>query len=449
MRDAEGQYVGSITASLTLKWLSEVVTAIPAYPNSSAIMIDSDGTYIAHPDTAKLYTQTIFSDAAPEARKDIDAMGKAMLAGHSGMVETIVDGHNSYIFYRPVERTGWSIAIVCPESDVFARYNRLFFTAWIIICLGLLLLLLFCYQTIRRAVQPLSQLDRQARHIANGQFDEPLTKSTRHDSVGRLINSFIRMQSSLANSVASICRVNTELQQKNDELTHAYQLKLETNRQKAAFIQDMYHQIRTPLNIINGFTQVLSANFTEISEEEISDITTRMKSSSKAISHITRLLIAAATEGEQVRVHTFFGCNDICKEAVAAIMPHVPESANITITSNVPDELTIHSDHKALLTILIELLENAIKFAPEGTIDIGCSQSREGSVNFTVSDTGPGISPTDKERIFTEFTKLNTFTEGIGLGLPLSQRTARLLGGDLTLDESFSPGTRFIITLPL
>jgi signal transduction histidine kinase len=66
-----------------------------------------------------------------------------------------------------------------------------------------------------------------------------------------------------------------------------------------------------------------------------------------------------------------------------------------------------------------------------------------------VSDTGPGISPTDKERIFTEFTKLDTFTEGIGLGLPLSQRTARLLGGDLILDDSFSPGTRFIITLPL
>lgn len=449
MRDAEGQYVGSITASLTLKWLSEVVTAIPAYPNSSAIMIDSDGTYIAHPDTAKLYTQTIFSDAAPEARKDIDAMGKAMLAGHSGMVETIVDGHDSYIFYRPVERTGWSIAIVCPESDVFARYNRLFFTAWIIICLGLLLLLLFCYQTIRRAVQPLSQLDRQARQIANGQFDEPLTKSTRHDSVGRLINSFIRMQSSLANSVASIRRVNTELQQKNDELTHAYQLKLETNRQKAAFIQDMYHQIRTPLNIINGFTQVLSANFTEISEEEISDITTRMKSSSKAISHITRLLIAAATDDGQVREYTSFGCNAICKEAVDAILLQAPKTINITISSDVSDNLIIHSDHRALLSILIELLDNAIKFAPQGTIEIGCSQNDERSVNFNVSDTGPGISPTDKERIFTEFTKLDTFTEGIGLGLPLSQRTARLLGGDLTLDESFSPGTRFIITLPL
>ena len=294
MRDADGQYVGSITASLTLKWLSEMVTAIPAYPHSSAIMVGRDGTYLVHPDTAKLFTQTIFSDAAPEAVHDIDALGKAMLAGHSGVLETIVDGSDAFIFYRPLERTGWSIAIVCPESDVFARYNHLLFIVWTIIGVGLLLLLLFCYGSVRRAVQPLSHLDERAKRIAEGQFDEPLPESPRRDSVGRLTNSFIRMQSSLAESVASIRRVNAELQQQNDELTSAYQLKIETNRQKAAFIQDMYHEIRTPLNIISGFAQVLSANFKEFPEEEVSDITGRMVSSADTIRHITTMMAATA-----------------------------------------------------------------------------------------------------------------------------------------------------------
>ncbi len=295
MRDADGRYIGSITASLTLKWLSQAVTAIPAYPNSSAIMIGRTGTYLIHPDTAKLFRQNIFSDAAPEAQKDINVIGKAMLAGHSGMTQTIVDGHDAFIFYRPLDRTGWSIAIVCPESDVYARYNRLLVIVWVVIAVGLVLLMLFCYQTVRRAVQPLKQLDEQAKRIAEGQFDEPLPESPRRDSVGRLTNSFIRMQQSLAESVASIQRVNAELQQQNDELSRAYQLKLETNRRKAVFIQDMYHEIRTPLNIISGFAQVLAESLHMLPAEEVDDITARMQESATDISHLARELGEVAT----------------------------------------------------------------------------------------------------------------------------------------------------------
>ena len=290
MRNANGQYVGSITASLTLKWLSQAVGALKPYPNSSAIMIGRTGTYIVHPDTAKLFRETIFSDAAPEAKQDIDALGKDMLAGHSGMVETIVDGAPAFIFYRPLERTGWSIAIVCPVSDVFARYNHLVTIVWIIIAVGLILLMIFCYQIVRRAMQPLSQLDAAVRRIADGHFDEPLPKSLRRDSVGRLTNSFVSMQQSLAESVADIQRVNAELQQQNDELARAYEVKMETNRRKATFIQVMYHEIRTPLNIISGFTQVLTASLHDLPAEEVTDITERMKASADDLDRLAREL---------------------------------------------------------------------------------------------------------------------------------------------------------------
>ena len=290
MRAADGSYIGSITASLTLKWLSQAVTALKSYPNSSAIMIGRDGTYLVHPDTAKLFRETIFSDAAPESRHEIEAMGHLMLSGHSGVTETIVDGNPAFILYRPLLRTGWSIAIVCPESDVFARYNRLVTIVWFVIGLGLMLLMLFCYQIVRRAVQPLRQLDDQAKRIAEGHFDEPLPESSRRDSVGRLQNSFIRMQQSLAQSVSDIQRVNAELEQHNDELASATQLKLETNRRKTVFIRDMYHEIRTPLNIICGFAQVLSASLHGLPDDEVADITDRMKAGAQDISRLTRQL---------------------------------------------------------------------------------------------------------------------------------------------------------------
>ena len=294
MRDAEGHYVGSITASLTLKWLSASVSALKPYSNSSAIMIGREGTYLVHPDTAKLFRETIFSDAAPESQRDIETLGRAMIAGRSGMVETKVDGRDAFIFYRPLERTGWSIAIVCPESGVFARYYRVLAIVWTVIGIGLLLLLVVCYQIVRRAIQPLEQLDYEAQRIAEGHFDTELTESPRQDSIGRLQNSFIRMQQSLATSVNDIRSVNAELEQRNEELTRAYQLQLDTNREKAAFIQKMYHEIRTPLNIICGFTQVLTASLPDLPAEEIVDITGRISESASNIARLAKDLDQAA-----------------------------------------------------------------------------------------------------------------------------------------------------------
>lgn len=290
MRNADGQFIGSITASLTLKWLSASVSDLKPYPNSSAIMIDRRGTYIVHPDTAKLYRETIFSDADPKIRHEIESLGKDMLAGHSGMVKTTVDGAPAYIFYRPLERTGWSIAIVCPESDIFARYNKLVYIVWFVVSIGLVLLMLFCYQTVRRAVLPIKQLDKAARRISNGHFDVSLFISSRQDSLSRLTNSFAHMQQSLANNVESLQHVNEELQSHNEELAEAYELKLETNRRKTAFIRNVYHEIRTPLNIISGFAQVLFASQHALPTEEVDDIIKRMRSSAKDISRLAREL---------------------------------------------------------------------------------------------------------------------------------------------------------------
>lgn len=193
MRDEEGHYVGSITASLTLKWLSEAVTRIKPYPNSAAIVVGRDGRYLVHPDTAKLYRHSIFSDAAPEAKSDIEALGRAMIAGRSGMTQTRVDGREAMIFYRPLRRTGWSIAIVCPESDVFARYYRVLASVWIIVGTGLMMLLIVCYQTVRRAVMPLKLLDTEAQRMAEGHFDTGRIAESAVD-IARLADDLFRAE---------------------------------------------------------------------------------------------------------------------------------------------------------------------------------------------------------------------------------------------------------------
>lgn len=90
--DIDGEPVGVLCTDLLLKWLSQAITTVEAYPNSSAIMLGHDGRYIVHPDTAKLVRETIFSDPDPQARKDVIGLGHAMLEGQSGIWQMIVEG---------------------------------------------------------------------------------------------------------------------------------------------------------------------------------------------------------------------------------------------------------------------------------------------------------------------------------------------------------------------
>lgn len=119
------------------------------------------------------------------------------------------------------------------------------------------------------------------------------------------------------------------------------------------------------------------------------------------------------------------------------------------LESDVPDTLMISSDREKVADILTELLANANKFTQQGTITLACRQMDERSVAFSVADTGIGISADDRQMIFSQFEKVDRFTDGIGLGLPLSLRMAHLLGGDLKLDPDYHGGACFILRLPL
>ena len=429
--------------------LSQTVTAIAPYPNSSSIMTDKDGTYLIHPDTTKVKRESIFSDPDPKAREDVIPLGKAMIAGESGMQQLVVDGQDAFVFYRPMGHNGWSMAIVCPESDVFDGYNQLLRKVWIIIAIGLLVILLFCYQTVRGAVVPLKMLERQSRDIANGHLDNILPQTTRSDTIGQLQNSFVEMQQSLVKYVNDLQQMNKDMEARNQELSIANEMALEANQKKTDFVQDMMHQIHTPLNIVCGFVQVLEDNRHDLPDDETRKIISMMQENAKKISHIARLLVSSsgADYQESLKKREDICCNSLCREVAAAFQPTSPLLVKFDIATSVPDTLTIYSNKDSIREILSELLDNANKFTQQGSITLECFQPSPDTISFAVSDTGIGIAEDDRERIFTQFTKLNSFTEGIGLGLPLCRQTAQILGGALQLDTTYQGGARFVLTL--
>ena len=117
--------------------------------------------------------------------------------------------------------------------------------------------------------------------------------------------------------------------------------------------------------------------------------------------------------------------------------------------TTLPDDFTICTDKQRVRLILEELLDNANKFTHQGIITVSCSQPDDKTVAITVSDTGIGIAKADREMIFAPFAKVDLFTAGVGLGLPLSQRAAQRIGGDLVLDPKRQEGASFILTIPI
>ncbi|MBR5384462.1 MAG: SpoIIE family protein phosphatase [Bacteroidales bacterium] len=197
IKDADGEVIGVINTSLSLSWLSQTISAVKPYPNSYSIMTGRGGTFFVHPDPSKITRQSIFTQTLEHADTAMAALGHAMQHGEEGMKHMDVDGVDSYVFYKPLGKTGCSMAIVCPESDIFSGFNRLRHTITTIVAVGLLLMLYLFIRIISYELRPLHQLAKEAETIASGHFDAELPNFRRIDEIGQLSHSFGNMQQSL------------------------------------------------------------------------------------------------------------------------------------------------------------------------------------------------------------------------------------------------------------
>lgn len=445
----DSTFVGVLSTDVSLRFLTDVLSKEKPYPNSYIFMLGSKGNYLVHPDSVKLSGQTIFSASDPEVNSDIYALGHEMINGKKGNMRVNINNQYCLVFYCPVAETDWSLALVCPESDIFSDYNNLGYVIIVIIILGLIVITLVCRKIIDYFIKPVNVLAKHIRHISEGNFDEPMPISDRHDEVGQLQNSFSVMQQSIQQHVSHIQNVNEEMQQRNEELVRADQLAQESIRRKAAFIQDLTHQIRTPLNIILGFAQVMYSNNGQLSEEEKRQIMQSMQKSSASVSHMVEMLIDTSIfeKGQTASTDDDVNCNELARKAITEAKGVVSHRITPLFNSKLPDSFTLHTNEQYLLRVLRELVINALKFTHEGYVRM-IVKSVGDYVCFIIEDTGRGIAEADRERIFAKFIKLDEFSEGLGIGLAISRRMTELIGGSLTLDSTYKKGCRFIVALP-
>lgn len=222
------------------------------------------------------------------------------------------------------------------------------------------------------------------------------------------------------------------------------QRALESDRLKRDFMRSMSHEVRTPLNAINGFAELMAAGNLAPGEaaefaQIIHDNTNLFTSLIKDMLEVSQL---DNTSAELPRTPV-----DIC-QLIRSEMDYLPTKAGVELRLLSAGEEVVVPLHRGYVSQLVRaLLNNAVKFTERGSVTVECGRVERDEVTFSVTDTGCGIPPEQAEKIFERFYKGDPFGIGLGLGLSLCRLIVEKLGGTIRLDTTYTGGARFIVTL--
>ena len=249
-----------------------------------------------------------------------------------------------------------------------------------------------------------------------------------------------------------IIRINHlkhHLEVSGEELLVAKEKAEESNRLKTAFLANMSHEIRTPLNAIVGFSSVLVSDDSSPAEKaQYCDII--QKNSDLLLHLINDILDISRMESGRIKF-VWEECDvvELCQTALSTAEYGRKTSALFLFETPVAS-LVIKTDAQRLKQVLINLLSNAAKFTPSGSIKLAIAIDKQHQqLELSVSDTGCGIPSDKSDRVFERFEKLNEYSQGTGLGLAISRLIVENLGGKIWVDKDYTEGARFVFTHPL
>lgn len=295
---------------------------------------------------------------------------------------------------------------------------------------------------------------------SNGGFEQPLV--VKGEPIGQL--TVMGMQNispeakELASAIAAQASIHLETLRLNEELQKRAKELQELDRLKSAFLANMSHELRTPLNSILGFTDVMLEGLDgKLTDYMDNDLRLIQKNGQHLLHLINDVLDMAKIESGRMNLHPEkFTVHSVLDE-VTSITSTLASEKNIAlfIEEDSDREIEIYADNTRLRQVMINLVNNAIKFTFTGKITLRVARLDGARVLITVKDTGLGIPPDHLEAVFQEFTQVDTSTTrkvgGTGLGLPISRRLVEMHGGRLWAESTGieGEGSTFFAELPL
>lgn len=266
-----------------------------------------------------------------------------------------------------------------------------------------------------------------------------------------VVSAFMFLIACFLIAIYYIIRINHlkhHLEVSGEELLVAKEKAEESNRLKTAFLANMSHEIRTPLNAIVGFSSVLVSDDSSPAEKaQYCDII--QKNSDLLLHLINDILDISRMESGKIKF-VWEECDvvELCQTALSTAEYGRKTSALFLFETPVTS-LVIKTDAQRLKQVLINLLSNAAKFTPSGSIKLAIAIDKQHQqLELSVSDTGCGIPSDKSDRVFERFEKLNEYSQGTGLGLAISRLIVENLGGKIWVDKDYTEGARFVFTHP-
>jgi len=459
--DLDGRHLATVGHDITLTELLER-TLNETLEGAHNVIFRRDGRLIAHPELMEqIQEQDGYFDVAESGSDELRGLFEAVVSESraSGVIRQ--PGTGNFLAFSHLEGVDWFFVTVYPRALLTGVARR---TAGVVLGLGLLSLvvaLLTASRTMRSQVAaPLGALTAATEHFTAGELHHRLPVE-RDDELGRLARAFTRMTRIIGDRDARLSAHARDLEDRvvarTEELERARNRAEGANQAKSAFLANISQELRTPLSAILGYCEMLLEDAQDSGDSETAADLEKIRVAARhVLALVDEVLDLTRIEAGKVElVIERFAVRPLVEDLVDTVRPAAEKNGNTLELAIEPGVEEMRSDATKVRQALFNLLANAAQFTRQGAIQLRVRLQRGGEtfVLFEVEDDGVGIPAEDLERIFDEFSRGRTAggqePGGAGLGLTITRRFCRMLGGDITVDSQPGQGSRFTIRVPL
>ena len=350
----------------------------------------------------------------------------------------------------------WLVVVAIPENDFMAQINANTQTTILLCLLALLLATGLGIITSNWIAKPIHRLNKASEAIASGDLEQSIPDSPVQE-IGTLAKSFNVMSQQLNDSYQSL---EQRVQDRTAELVIAKEKADVANQAKSTFIANMSHELRSPLNAILGFSQIMTRSQT-LNPEHQESVGIISRSGEHLLTLINNVLDLSKIEAGKITLNeNNFDLYRLLDD-IHDMFQMKAEEKNLQILIEYDPNLPryVRTDDVKLRQVLINLINNALKFTPDGGVSVRVSNREQTSevldtnyhsIHFEIEDSGAGIAEEELGNLFEAFTQTATgkqAQEGTGLGLPISRQFVGLMGGEIAVKSQVGQGTTFLFDI--
>lgn len=447
---------GVITGYLNLAVLGGIVEKFNDGTARFAIIVDSEGTVIAHPNRNLVTSRWNLSHYGNVDRG---------LSGKEGVFPFEFNNQTYLGSVTVVPGVNWVVHISQPLDIAYGPVRRIGMITGVGMGLAMILAMVISLPIMRKILNPLIRLTEQSGLIAQGDYRCVNSQSAFREideltrSFNLMVTAVQKRETQLRYSETEILKHTALLEETNRELAIAKDSAESANRAKTTFLANMSHELRTPLNAILGFTHLMQrdASLSMTVHKEIGIVN---RCGHHLLALINDVLEIAKIETGQITLNQSKFDLRWFLHGIEEIFHSRASTQDLQFIMDLAPDLVGHvqTDEGKLRQILINLLGNATKFTHSGRIEMRVTNSNLNEnpfVRFEIQDTGIGIASEDLERVFDPFVQSGAqspdadHSTGTGLGLAISRQYVVLMGGEITVKSTLGKGTVFTFEIPV